>query len=160
MDYLWNWRSALCVLGVVLSLGDDQTHAWDRAWDIVGPFVIAVVGIYYVYQLMKRLDRAEGEVRCLASLRPRKNSDSERRLGYGCGASAASITHRSLALSPSSGGGRMLQATSCALAHAVPTAAKKVQPSSAQAGLAIILGSIRSRLTNRSNVFRLARGLR
>ena len=65
MDYLWNWRSALCVLGVVLSLGDDQTHAWDRAWDIVGPFVIAVVGIYYVYQLMKRLDKAESEVRWL-----------------------------------------------------------------------------------------------
>ena len=65
---LINWTifgigSALCLLGVVLSLGDDQSHTWDRVWDIVGPFVIAVVGIYYVYQLMKRLDKTESEVR-------------------------------------------------------------------------------------------------
>jgi hypothetical protein len=65
---LINWTifgigAALCLLGVVLSLGDDQSHTWDRVWDIVGPFVIAVVGIYYVYQLMKRLDKTESEVR-------------------------------------------------------------------------------------------------
>jgi hypothetical protein len=46
-------------------LGDDQTHTWDRLWDIVGPFVIAVVGIYYVYQLMRRLDKTESEIRWL-----------------------------------------------------------------------------------------------
>jgi hypothetical protein len=68
---LTNWTifgigAALCLLGVVLSLGDDQSHIWDRVWDIVGPFVIAVVGIYYVYQLMKRLDKAESEVRWLS----------------------------------------------------------------------------------------------
>jgi len=68
---LANWTifgigAALCFLGVVLSLGDDQSHTWDRVWDIVGPFVIAVVGIYYVYQLMKRLDKAESEVRWLS----------------------------------------------------------------------------------------------
>ena len=68
---LTNWTifgigAALCFLGVVLSLGDDQSHIWDRVWDIVGPFVIAVVGIYYVYQLMKRLDKAESEVRWLS----------------------------------------------------------------------------------------------
>jgi hypothetical protein len=56
---LTNWTifgigAALCLLGVV------------RVWDIVGPFVIAVVGIYYVYQLMKRLDKAESEVRWLS----------------------------------------------------------------------------------------------
>ena len=34
--------------------------------DLVGPFVIAVVGIHYVYQLMKRLDKAESEVRWLS----------------------------------------------------------------------------------------------
>ena len=68
---LINWTifgigAALCFFGVVLSLGDDQSHTWDRVWDIVGPFVIAVVGIYYVYQLMKRLDKAESEVRWLS----------------------------------------------------------------------------------------------
>src|SRR5262249_29232107 len=47
---LINWAifgigAALCLLGVVLSLGDDQSHTWDRVWDIVGPFVIAVAGI-------------------------------------------------------------------------------------------------------------------
>jgi len=68
---LINWAifgigAALCLLGVVLSLGDDQSHTWDRVWDIVGPFVIAVAGIYYVYQLMKRLDKAESEVRWLS----------------------------------------------------------------------------------------------
>jgi hypothetical protein len=67
---LTNWTTfgigaALCLLGVVLSLGDDQTHTWDRLWDIVGPFVIAVVGIYYVYQLMRRLDKTESEIRWL-----------------------------------------------------------------------------------------------
>jgi bacterioferritin (cytochrome b1) len=31
----------------------------------VGPFVIAVAGIYYVYQLMKRLDKTESEIRWL-----------------------------------------------------------------------------------------------
>jgi hypothetical protein len=68
---LTNWTlfgigAALCLLGVVLSLGDDQSHTWDRVWDIVGPFVIAVVGIYYVYQLMKRLDKTESEVRWIS----------------------------------------------------------------------------------------------
>jgi hypothetical protein len=33
--------------------------------NLVGPFIIAVVGIYYVYQLMKRLDKAESEIRWL-----------------------------------------------------------------------------------------------
>lgn len=65
---LTNWTifgigAALCLLGVVLSLGD---HARDRLWDIVGPFVIAVVGIYYVYQLVKRLDKAQSEIRWLS----------------------------------------------------------------------------------------------
>jgi hypothetical protein len=68
---LANWTlfgigATLCLLGVVLSLGGDQSHTWDRVWDIVGPFVIAVVGIYYVYQLMKRLDKTEAEVRWLS----------------------------------------------------------------------------------------------
>jgi hypothetical protein len=31
-----------------------------------GPFVVASVGIYYVYQLMKRLDKAENEIRWLS----------------------------------------------------------------------------------------------
>jgi hypothetical protein len=46
-------------------LGDGETPTWDRLWDLVGPFIIAVVGIYYVYRLMKRLDKAESEVRWL-----------------------------------------------------------------------------------------------
>ena len=67
---LANWTTfgigaALCVLGTVLWLGNGETPTWDRLWDLVGPFVIAVVGIYYVYQLMKRLDKAEGELRWL-----------------------------------------------------------------------------------------------
>jgi uncharacterized membrane protein len=66
---LVNWTifgvgATLCVVGVVLGLGKGPT--WDRLWDLVGPFVIAVVGIYYVYQLMKRLDKAESEVRWLS----------------------------------------------------------------------------------------------
>src|SRR5215472_13905801 len=68
---LTNWTifgigAALCLLGLVFSLHDDRTHAWDRLWDIVGPFVIAVVGFYYVYQLMKRLDKAESEIKWLS----------------------------------------------------------------------------------------------
>ena len=67
---LTNWTTfgigaTLCLLGTVLWLGDDQTRSWDRLWDLVGPFIIAVVGIYYVYQLMKRLDKAESEIRWL-----------------------------------------------------------------------------------------------
>jgi len=66
---LVNWTTfgvgAICLVGAVLWLGKDETPTWDRLWDLVGPFVIAVVGIYYVYQLMKRLDKAEGELRWL-----------------------------------------------------------------------------------------------
>ena len=67
---LINWvtfgmGAALCVLGAVLWLGEDRTRTLDRLWDLVGPFVIATVGIYYVYQLMKRLDKVENEVRWL-----------------------------------------------------------------------------------------------
>jgi hypothetical protein len=47
----------------VFRLAEDPTHTWDSLWDLVGPFVIATVGIYYVYQLMKRLDKAESEIR-------------------------------------------------------------------------------------------------
>jgi hypothetical protein len=68
---LVNWTTfgvgaTLCLVGAVLWLGKDEIPAWDRLWDLVGPFVIAVVGIYYVYQLMKRLDKAESEVRWLS----------------------------------------------------------------------------------------------
>jgi hypothetical protein len=65
---LANWSTfgigaTLCLLGIVLWLGDAGTPTWDRLWDLVGPFIIATVGIYYVYQLMKRLDKTESEVR-------------------------------------------------------------------------------------------------
>jgi hypothetical protein len=69
---LTNWTTfpiggTLCLLGTILWLRDEgSTPSWDRLWDLVGPFVIAVVGIYYVYQLMKRLDKAESEVRWLS----------------------------------------------------------------------------------------------
>jgi hypothetical protein len=67
---LTNWTTfgigaTLCLVGTVLWLGDDPTRTWDRLWDLVGPFVIAVAGIYYVYQLMKRLDKTESEIRSL-----------------------------------------------------------------------------------------------
>jgi hypothetical protein len=67
---LTNWTTfgigaTLCLVGTVLWLGEDSTRTWDRLWDLVGPFVITVVGIYYVYQLMKRLDKAETEIRWL-----------------------------------------------------------------------------------------------
>jgi hypothetical protein len=67
---LTNWTTfgigaTLCLLGTALWLGDDETRSWDRLWNLVGPFIIAVVGIYYVYQLMKRLDKAQSEVRWL-----------------------------------------------------------------------------------------------
>jgi len=67
---LINWTTfgigaALCVIAAVLWLGEDSTRTWDHLWDLLGPFVIAAVGIYYVYQLMKRLDKAENEVRWL-----------------------------------------------------------------------------------------------
>jgi hypothetical protein len=67
---LTNWTAlgigaTLCLVGTVLWLGDNETRPWDRLWDLVGPFVIAVVGIYYVYQLMKRLDKTESEIRWL-----------------------------------------------------------------------------------------------
>ena len=69
---LTNWTTfaiggTLCLLGTILwSRDEGSTPSWDRLWDLVGPFVIAVVGIYYVYQLMKRLDKAESEVRWLS----------------------------------------------------------------------------------------------
>jgi hypothetical protein len=68
---LINWTTfgigaALCVLGAVLWLGEDRTRTWDRLWDLVGPFVVAAVGIYYVYQLMKRLDKVENEIKWLS----------------------------------------------------------------------------------------------
>jgi hypothetical protein len=67
---LTNWTTfgigaTLCLLGTALWLGDNETRSWDRLWNLVGPFIIAVVGIYYVYQLMKRLDKAQSEVRWL-----------------------------------------------------------------------------------------------
>jgi hypothetical protein len=67
---LINWTifgtgATLCLFGTMLWLGEDSTRTWDRLWDLVGPFVIAVAGIYYVYQLMKRLDKAESEIRWL-----------------------------------------------------------------------------------------------
>jgi hypothetical protein len=67
---LTNWTTfgigaTLCVLGAVLWLGASETPTWDRLWDLVGPFIIAVVGIYYVYRLMKRVDKAESEARWL-----------------------------------------------------------------------------------------------
>jgi hypothetical protein len=72
-------------------------------------------------------------------------SYSEQRLGSGFGASAASITRRLLAPSPSSGGGRMSLVTNCGLPHAAPVAAAKVRPSSIQAGLVIMLASVHFR---------------
>jgi len=67
---LINWTTfgigaALCVIAALLWLGEDSTRTWDRLWDLLGPFVIAAVGIYYVYQLMKRLEKAENELRWL-----------------------------------------------------------------------------------------------
>jgi len=55
--------------------------------------------------------------RCLHSA-----SYSDRRLGSGYGVNAASIMRRLLARSPSFGGGRTLQVTSCESAHAARTA--------------------------------------
>jgi hypothetical protein len=71
-------------------------------------------------------------------------SYSDQRPGFGCDANAASIMRPWLARSLSFGGGRMLQAISCALPHDVPTAAAKAQPSSVQAGPAITSVSSRS----------------
>jgi hypothetical protein len=56
---------------------------------------------------------------------PRLVSYSDRRLGCGFGVSAASITHRSLVLWRSSGGGQTLPATNCVLARAAPVAGAK-----------------------------------
>ena len=89
---LTNWTTfaiggTLCLLGTILWLSEGSTPSWDRLWDLVGPFVIAVVGIYYVYQLMKRLDKAESEVRWLSLMLDQvkdngrvKYSELERRL--------------------------------------------------------------------------------
>ena len=89
---LTNWTTfgigaTLCFVGTVFWLGEDSTRTWDRLWDLVGPFVITVVGIYYVYQLMKRLDKAESEVRWLSLMLEQvkdngrvKYSELERRL--------------------------------------------------------------------------------
>ena len=78
----------------------------------------------------------------------RSASYSERRHGFGCGVSGASITHRWRAQSPSPCGGRMLQATNCVPAHAAPVAVRKARPFSVQAGPAIMSASIRSRPTS------------
>jgi hypothetical protein len=73
-------------------------------------------------------------------------SYSEQRLGCGCGVSAASITRRLLARSPSSSGGRTLPAINYGLALAAPVAAAKERLSSIQAGPAIILAFSRFQL--------------
>ena len=70
---------------------------------------------------------------------------SEQRLGSGYGANAASITRRLLVPLPSSGGDRTRPVTNYELALAAPVAAVRVQPSSIQAGPAIILASVRFR---------------
>jgi len=44
------------------------------------PFIIAIVGIYYVYQLMKRLDKAESEVRWLNLMLEQVKDNDQRRL--------------------------------------------------------------------------------
>jgi len=75
-------------------------------------------------------------------------SYSVRLLGCGCGASVASITRRSLAPWPSSGGDRTRPATNYAPVRVAPVAAAKVQHSSIQAGQAIILASVRFRPTS------------
>ena len=78
---LVNWTTfgigaTLCLLGTVLWLGDDPTRTWDRVWDLVGPFVIAIAGMYYVYQLMRRLEKAESEIKWLhLMLEQVKNKD-------------------------------------------------------------------------------------
>ena len=79
---LANWTTfgigaTLCILGTVLWLGKGETPTWDRLWDLVGPFIIAVVGMYYVYQLMKRLDKAESEVRWLNLILEQVNDHSQ-----------------------------------------------------------------------------------
>ena len=78
---LINWTTfgigaTLCLLGTVLWLADDPTRTWDRVWDLVGPFVIAIAGMYYVYQLMRRLEKAESEIKWLhLMLEQVKNKD-------------------------------------------------------------------------------------
>ena len=68
--------ATLCLLGTVLWLGDDPTRTWDRVWDLVGPFVIAIAGMYYVYQLMRRLEKTESEINWLhLMLEQVKNKD-------------------------------------------------------------------------------------
>jgi hypothetical protein len=74
---------------------------------------------------------------------PIRLHDKARRPGYGYGASAVRITRRLLALLPSFGGGRMLQATGCVPAPAALVAAEEARPSSGQGGPAIISDSIR-----------------
>jgi hypothetical protein len=76
----------------------------------------------------------------------------ERRLGYGCGASAASIMHRWLARSPSYGGGQTRQATNCAPAHAAQTVAGKARRCSGQGGPVIMSASTRFRRRTRAVV--------
>jgi hypothetical protein len=88
---------------------------------------------------------------------PRSASCSEQRLGCGCGASGASITRRWLALSLSSGGGRTLPATNYGLVFAAPVAAAKEQPSSTQAGPAIISASSRFRSMSATKTYCRAR---
>ena len=61
-------------------------------------------------------------------------SYSVRLLGCGCGASVASITRRSLAPWPSSGGDRTRPATNYAPVRVAPVAAAKVRLFSIQAG--------------------------
>jgi hypothetical protein len=76
---------------------------------------------------------------------PHWASYSDPRLGSGCGASAVSITRRWLARSRLFGGGRTLQAISCALPHDALVAAEKAQPSNDRAGPAITSASIHFR---------------
>jgi len=72
---LFNWAAMvigalLCLIAAVAWLGEDQTRTWGQLWDLTWTYgTYAAVGaflLHWVYQLIKRLDRAENEIAWLS----------------------------------------------------------------------------------------------
>jgi hypothetical protein len=55
----------ICAIAAELWLVEDPSRTMDQAWDKVSWFVIFGFGCWYIYQLLKRLDKADHEIEWL-----------------------------------------------------------------------------------------------
>jgi hypothetical protein len=74
---LGNWTAVAIGLAILLFaaaiwMNEDPAHTWGRLWksaqDDVAYLALGAVGIYYLYQLLKRLDKADNEIKWLSGM--------------------------------------------------------------------------------------------